>query len=237
MIFICDMNESNEDNISFEFDCEYDDSYNLRFKRSKSKNSTVLNDISLIAANKSKHSSFKHLNKTYNNNNSLRLNYNYSLYKPFTQIGLNKFKNKDYMKNKNIKINENIINKNPNKENIDINIDGQLNEYKENELNNYRHEIDIVINNFRKRKNMKNKSLIENDKKNDKFNLKNDDNILLIQNQGIFSKTLLSNSGINAKNNNNIKNNNSKDYLNNNNSLYNKKNIGNYNNSQKESCR
>ena len=237
MIFILDMNETTDINnkISFEFDSEYDDSFNLRYKRSKSKNSTVLNDASLNAVNKSKQSFYKYLNKTYNNN-SIGLNYNYSLYKPFTQIGLNKFKNKDYLKNKNNIINENINYKNSNKENIDINIEGQLNEYREKELNNYRKEIDIVINNFRKRKNMKNKSLIENDKKNDKFNLKNDDNILLIQNQGIFSKTLLSNSGINAKNNINIKNNNSKDYLNNNNSLYNKKNIGNYNNSQKESC-
>ena len=237
MIFILDMNETTDINnkISFEFDSEYDDSFNLRYKRSKSKNSTVLNDASLNAVNKSKQSFYKYLNKTYTNN-SIGLNYNYSLYKPFTQIGLNKFKNKDYLKNKNNIINENINYKNSNKENIDINIEGQLNEYREKELNNYRKEIDIVINNFRKRKNMKNKSLIENDKKNDKFNLKNDDNILLIQNQGIFSKTLLSNSGINAKNNINIKNNNSKDYLNNNNSLYNKKNIGNYNNSQKESC-
>ena len=237
MIFILDMNETTDINnkISFEFDSEYDDSFNLRYKRSKSKNSTVLNDASLNAVNKSKQSFYKYLNKTYNNN-SIGLNYNYSLYKPFTQIGLNKFKNKDYLKNKNNIINENINYKNSNKENIDINIEGQLNEYREKELNNYRKEIDIVINNFRKRNNMKNKSLIENDKKNDKFNLKNDDNILLIQNQGIFSKTLLSNSGINAKNNINIKNNNSKDYLNNNNSLYNKKNIGNYNNSQKESC-
>ena len=242
MIFILDVNESNNidyNKLFFEFDSQYDDSYNLRFKRAKSKNSTILKDISLNAVNKSKLISKKHLNRTYQNN-SIRLNYNYSLYKPLQQIGLNKYKNKNYTKNRNNIINENYmginqnnININDEKENTDKNIEGQLIDYKENELNDYRKEIDNIINNFRKRKNFKNKSLVEN-KNNDKFNNKNNENLLFIQNQGV-SKTVLMNSAINLKNNINMKNNTSKDYLNNNNSNYNKKNIGNNNsNGQKE---
>ena len=244
MIFILDINKSNNNNfsekkLSFEFDVKYDDSYNLIFKRGKSKNSTMIKDISSNSNNKSKPPSYKYLNRSYNNN-SLRLNYNYSLYKPLNNIGLNKFKNKNYAKNKDKIINEydlnkDIINKNNDKENIDINLNENLFEYKEEEeLNNYRKEIDDIINNYIKNKKFKNSILSEDDKNNDKINPKNDDIIPLMQNQKKFSKTILSNSDINNKYTFNMKNQNSKDYPNNNNSNNNIKNIKNNNSNQNQ---
>ena len=240
-IFILDMNKNNVKNnhkkIDFEFDSIYDDSYNLRFKRAKSKNSTMINDISLITDNKNKFNHYKPLNKTYNN--SCRYNYNYSLYKPFNNIEVNKPKNENNRKSKNninIVKNQARYNNNeiyPNKENIDININQDINKYKEYELNNYRKEIDNVINKFKNKQNFKSKSSLENNVS----NIKNGENI---QSRGIFSKTNIPSLGNNNKNKNNIKSNNSKDYLNNiNNSNYtnnNKKNPGNNNNnnSQKE---
>ena len=233
-LFILDKNGNNDINIdnnkiSFEFDSKYDDSYNLRFKRAKSKNSTIIKEPSINAVNKARTTSKKNFDKSIYNN-SYRLNYNCILNKPIESIRLNKFKNNNYPKNKNNIINENNKNINDNdnyrkdnKENIALN--GQLVDYRESELNIYRKEIDNIINNFLTRKNNKNKTLLKLKKGNNNINYKNDENLLIFQNQCLNSKSLSSN---NIK----MKNNNSKDYYNNN-LLKNKKNSGN-NKNQKE---
>ena len=220
ILFILDKNENNDINtddnkIKFEFDSKYNDSYNLRFKRAKSKNSTILNDASLNPVNRTKSASNKNYDKsTYNN--SLRLNYNYSLYKT-------KNKNKIIIEN-NKNTNDNDYYKIENEENIDININNaKFVNNKENELNIYRKEIDDIIDKFINRKNNKNKSLFKLRKNNYKIKNNNDQNLLNMEKQQLFSKTL-------SSNNNKIKNSVSKDYSNNNNNLLNnKKNIGSSN--------
>ena len=241
------INSSYDNKISFEFDSNYDDSFNLRFKRAKQKNNTFVCYTSLYT-NKSKLPSYKNSDRTYYNN-SLRLNYNYSLNKPITNIGWNKFKNQKYANNNNNIINENDINEDKNntkidKENIDMNMNENLLEYRQNELNDYRKEIDNVINNFKKRKKNKNTILLEDGKTNDKFNFINDETIPFIQNKKLISKSVLSNSALNSKYNKyNLKQKitNNKDYPSNNNFNNNKKNTTNNNNSnpnqsQKEIC-
>ena len=220
-LFISDIDEKdNNDIINFEYDSKFDDSYNLRYKSVKSKNSTLINELSSNAANKSKSNSYKYLNKTYNN--SIRLNYNHSLYKPSTQIKTNKFKNKNHLEIQR-KINNNIVKENEsegnksnnsNKENIDINIKEELIEYKNNELNDYLKEIDNVINNFKNRQNLEARSLIETKNKKMKLYSKNEENINPKESQKIFYKNKIQNWDKDNINNINMKNNNSKDHFN-----------------------
>ena len=223
-IYILDTNKINErgfheNKIIFEFDSEYDDSYNLRFKRAKNKKLTTNTTLDAMDNNQ-KSISYNYLNKTYNN--SIKLNYNYSLHKPNNGIGLNKFKNIKYLNNRK-KLNNN-------KENNDANIYEELNEYKENEINNYRKEIDNIINNFRNRQNMKSNSILGNELSNFKLISKNNENVnQKKRNQDLFSKNNLYNNNFSTKNNN------SKDYINTNSAINNRKYISNQkNNNQRE---
>ena len=220
-IFILDTNKINEKDLndnkmSFEFESEFDDSFNLRFKRAKNKK--LINNTTSDNVYNNKSISYKYLNKT--SNNSIKLNYNQSLHKPNNVIRLNRCRNLKYSKNR--------IKSNNNKENNNNNINEELNEYKENEINKYRRELDDIINNFKNRQNMNYNSMLENENSN--FNLFTKYNVNhKKRNKELFQKNNLYN------NNFSIKNNNSKDYANDNNIINNNKFISNQNNnSQKE---
>ena len=221
-IFVLDTNkinekDLNENKISFEFESEFDDSFNLRFKRAKNKK--MINNItSDYIDNNNKSISYRYLNKTYNN--SVKLNYNQSLQKTNNPKELNKYRNLKYTKNRKKLGN--------NKENNDNNINEELNEYKESEIINYRREVESIINNFKNRQNMKSNSTLENENSNFKlFSKINENANNKKRNQDLFPKNNLYNNKFG------IKNNDSKDYANNNINI--RKFISNQkNNSQKE---
>ena len=234
---INDKNENIENkNIIFEFESEYDDSYNLKYKRVKSRNSTPVNDMSINGTNKSR-SLTKYLNKTYNNFFN-KDNSNFG--------GLNNLKNKNEnifgFRNNNLKYNSirskkksntiNIKEKNKScklnidKKNLDNNNDNICNicddslKLKEKELIKFRDEINDIINNY-KNKNFKSLNFVHIDKFNSHF----------INNQGIISKNYnIPNSGRNCKNTLNSKiSSNSKINNDNYNSIKNNNNLYNYN--------
>ena len=220
-IFILDTNLDNinyiENKKYFEFDSKFNDSYNLRFKRSKSKNSTIINDT----INKSK-LSYKYLNKTYNNNLRLPIKN--------CEMDINKKQNNekkinDINNNNDInryKYEENKNNKDMNKENIDPNMIDYSIELKQRELKKYKNEISSFFKNYKNKKYNRNYNLFEIEL--NKLNSKNEELKFFKQNQGIYSKNNMQNSGINNRINLTMKNANNKEIVNNN-MIYNQKEI------------
>ena len=221
------INEKKEDlKHIFELESEYNDSVNLKFKRVKSKNSTIINEMSINGMNKSRFLT-KNLNKTYNSflnkgipyffgPNHLRnksnsifgaRNSNYGL------INLRRKNKSNTMKIKeSYKRNHNYLDKNnidTNKYNDDNNIYDDTLEFKEKELIKYRNEINNIINNY-KNKNFKSLNFAE-EKEN--YNKLIKDNSTFNNNQGIVSKNNIPYSGRNSKYSFNLRKRNSKENI------------------------
>ena len=206
MLFILNMNKNekkdNQKNLKniFQFESEFNDSYNLKFKRVKSRNASALNDISINGVNKSR-SLTKYLNKTYNNffnkgsPNLLGLNYlrnkNNSIYGPRNShngyINLrrknksNTMKIKESYKEKNLYLEKNNFDKH--KFN-DYNFCDDTLEFKEKELIKYRNEINNIIKNYKNR-NFKSLNFAEIEKDKVNYNKLLKDNSAFNNNQGI----------------------------------------------------
>ena len=232
MLFILNMNinekKDNQKNLKniFQLESEFNDSYNLKYKRVKSRNASALNDISINGVNKSR-SLTKYLNKTYNNffnkgsPNLLGLNYlrnkNNSIYGPRNShngyINLrrknksNTMKIKESYKEKNLYLEKNNFDKN--KFN-DYNIYDDTLEFKEKELMKYRNEINNIIKNYKNR-NFKSLNFAEIEKDRVNYNKLLKDNSAFNNNQGIFIKNNIPTSGRNQKNLLNSRNFNSKE--------------------------
>ena len=210
ILFFINMN-TNEENINksskninemkqiFEYNSEFNDSFNLKYKRDKSKNTTVINDISINGINKSRSLS-KYLNKTYNNffNKGMGLqnlrNKNYSvfgfrnnnyLYNYRRNIKSNTMKNKDSIKSYKLNLGKNDIN---NKNNDEFNIYDDTLELKEKELIKYRNEINDIISKYKKKKVFKSLNSAEFDKNRERKNKFTKENSPFSHNQGITSK-------------------------------------------------
>ena len=216
-IFLLDIyiNEKKEDKansekkvefkIYFEFESEFNDLYNLKYKRVKSKNLSLNNELSINGINKSRSLS-RYLNKTYGSYNNFLNKHN-----PYT-IGIYNLKNKNnsalrrinksntmFIKvNKPYKFNLDKNNNDTNNENEYFNFYDDSLELKEKELMNYRDEINNIIKDFKSKKSTKNMNVeIDGEvKKNNKLINQNEDN----NNQGIIIKNNIPYSGRYYKN-------------------------------------
>ena len=168
MLFILNMNineqKDNNKNIKqiFQFESEFNDSFNLKYKRVKSRNATAINDISINGTNKGR-SLTKYLNKTYNNffnkNSPNLLNLNNLRNKNNSVLGVRNNNNGNNnirikMKSNTMKIKENYKEKNLYFEkNIFVNDDNNIYDdtldFKERELIKYRNEINNIIQNYK----------------------------------------------------------------------------------------
>ena len=227
----------------FELESEYNDSLNIKFKRDKSKNSSIANEMSINGMNKSR-SLTKYLNKTYNNfinksipytigPNHLRnksnsvfgaRNSNYGIINLRRRNKSNTMNIKESYKRNNFYLDKNNIDLN--KFNGDININDDTLEYKEKELIKYRNEINNIIKNY-KNKNFKSLNFAE-EKEN--FNKLIKENSAFNNNQGIISKNNIPYSGRNYKYSFNLRKSNSKENIDNINlKKYSNNNIINFN--------